>query len=217
MDQKLTGQFIAKVRKEKGLTQRQLADILLISDKTVSKWETGGGLPEVSLMLPLCKELGITVNELLSGQRLSASEYQNKAEENLMDLMKERKENKKKLWLEVIVMLITFLGGITIIMLASYFEMPTTWRIILITIALLIMVGGIAVMCVLELSAGGYECPRCKKRFKPSFGAYLMGAHTIMHRKLTCPFCGRRSWCKRTLSLQEPEFNEGKEPEETKE
>ena len=205
MDQKLTGQFIASMRKEKGLTQRELADILLISDKTVSKWETGGGLPEVSLMLPLCNTLGITVNELLSAQRLSSSEYQNKAEENLMDLMKERKENKKKLWLEVIVMLITFLGGITIIMLASYFEMSITLRIVLITIAILIMVGGIAVMSVLEFTAGGYECPHCKKRFAPSFGAYLMGAHTIMHRKLTCPFCGKRNWCKRTLTLGDSE------------
>ncbi len=212
MDQKLTGQFIAKIRKEKGLTQKQLAELLLISDKTVSKWETGGGLPEVSLMIPLCKILGITVNELLSGQRLSATEYQNKAEDNLMDLMKERKENKRKLWLEVIVMAITLLGGLTIIMFASHFEMPLGWRLAFIAIAIIVMVGGIGVMCVLEFTAGGFECQKCKAKFVPSFGAYLMGAHTIMYRRLRCPKCGVRNWCKRTLTL-----GDGEEEMENKE
>ena len=205
MDQKLTGQFIAKIRKEKGFTQKQLAELLLISDKTVSKWETGGGLPEVSLMLPLCKILGITVNELLSAERISETEYKKKAEENLMNLIEERKENKRKLWLEVVVMAITLLGGLTIIMLASYFEMPIGWRIALICIAVLIMVGGIGVMCVLEFSAGGFECQKCKAKFVPSFGAYLMGAHTIMYRRLRCPKCGVRNWCKRTLTLGDSE------------
>lgn len=68
MDQIRIGRFIAQCRKTGGLTQRQLADGLGISDKTVSKWECGNGLPEVSLMLPLCEALGITVNDLLSGR-----------------------------------------------------------------------------------------------------------------------------------------------------
>ena len=67
MDQIKIGRFIAKMRKEKPYTQRQLADMLGISDKTVSKWETGNGLPDVSLMMPLCDLLQISVNELLSG------------------------------------------------------------------------------------------------------------------------------------------------------
>ena len=83
MDQLKIGKFIAQTRKEKGLTQKQLADALMISDKTVSKWECGNGLPEVSLMLPLCEKLGITVNELLSGKSLTSSEYQKNAEEKL--------------------------------------------------------------------------------------------------------------------------------------
>lgn len=76
MDQIKIGRFIAKMRKEESYTQRQLADILGISDKTVSKWETGNGLPDVSLMMPLCDSLHISVNELLSGERLTDSEYQ---------------------------------------------------------------------------------------------------------------------------------------------
>ena len=88
MDQIQIGKFIAESRKARSLTQRQLADSLGISDKTVSKWETGKGLPEVSLMLPLCGELQITVNDLLSGERVSSTNYQKKAEENMMDLMR---------------------------------------------------------------------------------------------------------------------------------
>ena len=97
MDQISIGRFIAAERKRKGCTQKQLAEKLNISDKTVSKWECGKGFPEVSLLLPLCKELDITVNELLSGARVSEEEYQKKAEENMVNMIKEREENKKKL------------------------------------------------------------------------------------------------------------------------
>lgn len=68
MDQVKTGCFIAQCRKEKNMTQRQLADVLGISDKTISKWETGKGLPEAGCMVPLCEALGISVNELLTGR-----------------------------------------------------------------------------------------------------------------------------------------------------
>lgn len=88
MDQIKIGQFIARMRKEKNLTQRQLADILDISDKTISKWETGNGLPDVSLMMPLCETLTISVNELLSGKRLVDRDYKDKAEENMLALLK---------------------------------------------------------------------------------------------------------------------------------
>ncbi len=87
MDQIKIGKFIAECRQKAGLNQREVADILLISSKTVSKWETGRGLPEVSLMLPLCKLLGITVNELLSGERITEN-LEKKAEENLVNVLK---------------------------------------------------------------------------------------------------------------------------------
>ena len=95
MDQIQIGKFIAKMRKSTNLTQKQLADALSISDKTVSKWECGKGLPDVSLMLPLCNMLNITVNDLLSGEKVSQADYQKKAEGNMMDLMKENEENRK--------------------------------------------------------------------------------------------------------------------------
>ena len=95
MDQIKIGKFIAEERKAKKYTQRELADKLSISDKTISKWERGNGFPEVSLLLPLCNELEITVNELLSGERLQAMDYKKKAEENMVNLVKEAQERKE--------------------------------------------------------------------------------------------------------------------------
>ena len=97
MDQIKIGKFIAEERKAKKYTQRELADKLSISDETISKWERGNGFPEVSLLLPLCNELEITVNELLSGERLQAMDYKKKAEENMVNMIREKEENKHKI------------------------------------------------------------------------------------------------------------------------
>ncbi len=90
MDQKKIGAFIAQCRKEKGLTQMQLAERLEITNQAVSKWENGKGMPDVSLMQPLCDILGISFNELVSGEHISEAEYRGKAEENLSNLFKEK-------------------------------------------------------------------------------------------------------------------------------
>lgn len=199
MDQLQTGRFIAQVRKERGLTQRQLADALMISDKTISKWECGNGLPEVSLMLPLCEKLGITVNELLSGKRLSPSDYQQKAEANIMRLLKEKEETKFRLIIEAIVAFITLLAGVSLVLVAGLADISVGLRISLIAIALVVVVVGIGVAAVLDMRKAVYECPKCGERFTPSAGAYLMGAHTITRRRLKCPKCGKKSMCIRRL------------------
>jgi len=98
MDQKKTGKFIAQCRKEKGLTQAQLAEDLGISNRAVSKWETGKCCPDASLMLTLCSILGITGNELLSGERLTnGEEYQNKTEENMVEMQKQLQVCRRRL------------------------------------------------------------------------------------------------------------------------
>lgn len=90
MDQKRIGAFIAQCRKEKNLTQMQLAELLEITNQAVSKWENGRGMPDVSLLQPLCDVLGISLNELFSGEHISAEEYKGKAEENISKLFKEK-------------------------------------------------------------------------------------------------------------------------------
>ena len=90
MDQKKIGAFIAQCRKEKSLTQIQLAELLDITNQAVSKWENGRAMPDVSLLQPLCDALGISLNELFSGEHISAEEYKGKAEENISKLYKEK-------------------------------------------------------------------------------------------------------------------------------
>ncbi len=195
MDQLKIGEFIARTRKEKGFTQRQLADALLISDKTVSKWECGNGMPEVSLMMPLCETLGITVNELLSAKRLSTSDYQKNAEVNLMKLIKEKQEAKFRMIIEVLVLFITLLSGCSLVWITGLVDLEKSVRIALIVIAVIIFVAGIGVCAALEMRNAQFKCPKCGERFYPSKAAYIMGMHTITRRHLKCPKCGKRSWC----------------------
>lgn len=90
MDQRKIGKFIAECRREQQLTQAELAKRLSVSDRAVSKWENGKCMPDSSLMLALCKELGIRVNELLSGERLKEDGYDQKLEENLLEAQKQK-------------------------------------------------------------------------------------------------------------------------------
>lgn len=98
MESQKIGKFIYELRKDKELTQKQLAERVGVSDKTISKWETGRGIPDTAIMGELCEELGISINELLSGEKLSKDSYHGKAEENMVNLLKnteEQKENQK--------------------------------------------------------------------------------------------------------------------------
>ena len=190
MDQSKIGRFIADTRKAKSLTQRQLADALSISDKTVSKWETGKGLPDVSLMLPLCGALDITVNDLLTGEKVSASNYQKKAEENMMDLIKENQENKKRMILSIICGVITIIAVCSLVIIASYLELPAAVRVLLILLAAATGAAGVGAAAVLDAQAGYYVCPACGAAFVPTLGEYVNGYHTLTRRRLTCPSCG---------------------------
>ena len=200
MDQIKTGQFIAGERKRKGYTQKQLAETLNISDKTISKWERGGGFPEVSLLLPLCGELGVTVNELLSGERVSPEDYQKKAEENMMNLVKEAQENRKKIILSALVALLALAAALPLVIVAGALEMETWLRCLLIGIGLVVVVLGIIIACILDRDAGAFECPACHERFVPEMSAYIMGPHTITKRKLRCPKCGAVKYCRHVLT-----------------
>lgn len=200
MDQIKIGGFIAEERKRKGYTQKILSEKLGISDKTISKWERGNGFPEVSLLIPLCSELDITVNELLSGERVSEEQYRKKAEENMVNLVKEAQENKKKIILSVMVGILTILAAVPLFMVAGMFDMRTGVRITFIVIGIVVLIIGIAVACIMDREAGAFECPECHERFIPDMKSYIMGAHTLTKRKLICPKCGAHKYCKKVLT-----------------
>ncbi len=110
MEQVKIGKFIAQCRKNKNMTQAELAEKLNITDRAISKWETGKGMPDSSIMLELCNELDITVNELLSGEMIEMNNYDKKAEENLLKLNKSN-ENKNKILLKfrIVIVLLVFI------------------------------------------------------------------------------------------------------------
>ncbi len=200
MDQIKIGRFIAQERKQKNYTQRQLADRLGISDKTISKWERGNGFPEVSLLLPLCEELDISVNELLTGERVSDTEYRKKAEENMVNLVKEAQESKKKIILSALVAGLVIVAATPLFVVSGAVPMENWLRILLIIIGMVVIVVGIGIACVLDREAGAFECPECKERFVPEMGEYIMGPHTLTKRKLKCPNCGANKYCRKVLT-----------------
>ncbi len=126
MDQVKIGKFIAGLRKEKNITQQQLGDKIGVSFKTISKWETGRGMPELSLLKPLSEELGVTINELLSGEKIESKNYINKLEENMLNTIgysEEQKEKKNK-QLGIILLIIGFLIILTAL---SIFPSESSW------------------------------------------------------------------------------------------
>ena len=201
MDQIRTGKFIAAMRREKALTQRQLADALGISDKTVSKWETGKGLPEVSLMLPLCEILNISVNELLSGQRLTEETYKQKAEENIMALMGERKKNQRRMLWSVMILLATFFIAFFIVLVTIKFEMPLQAHQLLIAAALMVTVLGEVFLCTVDRTTGYFQCGNCNELFVPDWKTYFKGAWSVLpwSARFTCPHCGKTGKCRRRM------------------
>ena len=130
MDQIKIGMFIAELRKERGITQKQLAEEIGVSDKTISKWECGNGLPEMSSIPVLCEALDINMNELLSGERLVEEEYSRKAEENMLTLIKETEVHKKKNKTSLFLMILCIIGVGLVLLLSVCFGMASVYSTI---------------------------------------------------------------------------------------
>ena len=150
-------------------------------------------------MLPLCRALDLTVNDLLTGEKVPAADYQTKAEENMMDLIQENQENKKRMVLSVICGTITIIAVCSLIIIASYLELPAAVRVLLILLAVATAVAGIGAAAVLDAQAGYYVCPACGAAFVPTLGDYVKGYHTLTRRRLTCPACGKTSMCRHRI------------------
>ena len=202
MDQKKIGKFIATCRKERGFTQAALAEMFGITDRAVSKWETGKSMPDASIMLELCEVLEISVNELLSGERLDTDQYKAMAEEHLLEMhRKEEATNKKLLSLEVIIGYVCSITFFIMIFAASFAVTVTGWRIILIVAGAVIFAIGMTACLKLEHDAGYYECPECGTRYVPSMKVVVFAPHLGRNRKMKCPYCGNRAYHKKVLTM----------------
>lgn len=203
MDQVKTGKFIAGCRKEKGLTQAQLAELMGVSDRAVSKWETGRSMPDSSIMLELCDTLGINVNELLSGERIAMEDYRKTAEENLLQMKRqEEKTNKSFLRMELVIGFVCTIVFAVLIFAVGYAVESMPWKVAIILAACILLLVGIYFCLKIEQEAGYYECAKCHHRYVPEMGAVVFAMHAGRTRYMKCPHCGERSWQKKVLTRE---------------
>ena len=204
MDQVKIGKFLSDERKAKGYTQKQLSELLGISDKTISKWECGNGFPEASLLLPLCNELEITVNELLTGERISQQNYKKKAEENMVNMIREKEENKQKILLTTMIGVISTITFVTLLLVVCFYTdviiLPI--KIVLMMIAISVFGVGLYVAMWGDRKIGYFKCRNCNELFTPTFMQYNMGMHLLSTRYLKCPHCKTRTWCKKVMTKE---------------
>lgn len=145
MNQERIGKFIATCRKEKKITQSDLAEQLGVTDRSVSNWETGKNMPDLSLFKPLCEILGITINELLSGERLNQEKYQEKLEENIVNTIdySTKKFNKYNGVISLLFILFGLFISLSAIMI---FPSESSWGSIYSVLGIMVFMIGISRM-----------------------------------------------------------------------
>ena len=207
MDQVKIGKFIAECRKRENLTQMQLAEKLNITDRAVSKWETGKSLPDSSIMLDLCKILKISVNDLLSGEVISMENYNKELENKLIEAVKQKEENDKRLLLlEWAVGILSILVLLIPVMIGSLVPIEDDWvRLVICFSGFIPALFGIFCALKIEQVAGYYECKVCGHRYVPSFKAISFSAHIGRTRRMRCPNCHKKSWQKKVISHEKEE------------
>ena len=203
MDQMKIGKFIAERRKACGFTQVQLAEQLGITDRAVSKWETGRALPDASVMMNLCEILGITVNDLLSGEVVLMENYNKEMEKTLLELVKQKEESDKRLLrVEIVTGVICVAVLLAATVVAAYAPLAEPWRVLIVVGGLVPLLVALPFLLQIEQTAGYYECQCCKHRYVPTFKSVFMAMHLNRTRYMRCPKCGKKSWQKKVISKE---------------
>lgn len=199
MDLEKVGKFIRDKRKDKNLTQLELAEKIFVSEKTISKWETGKGFPDTSLMIPLCEVLEITANELLSGEEIKDDKtYKEKAEKNLIELKDgQAKINKHLLNMEYFIIVSAIVLFLACALIVSYCALPIYVRIILLVLGFLNILVMFIVSVIIETKVGFYECGKCGHKYIPTYGQSINSIHMGRTKYMKCPKCHKRSWNKK--------------------
>lgn len=204
MDLQKIGKFIAEKRKQMGLTQLELAEKLSLTDRAVSKWETGRSLPDSSIMLDLCKELKISVNDLLNGEEIIMDNYKEKSEQLILELTKQKEESDRRLLtLEIVIGVFSVIILLVIDILASLASIKGWLKLILIIVGAIICFIGCLFALKIEQVAGYYECKECKHRYVPTFKAVNLAPHMGRTRYMKCPHCHKKSWQKKVIKKED--------------
>ena len=204
MDQIKIGRFIAGCRKKQNLTQMQLAENLGITDRAVSKWETGKAMPDSSIMLDLCNVLEITVNDLLSGEVIQVDNYHKELEKKLLEMVQEKERRDRQLLkMEVVIGILSVVVLFIPIMIAALLPIEQDWvRTVIVFSGMLPAIAGFCCALKIEQTAGYYACPECGHRYVPTYKEVHRAMHMGRTRKLKCPQCGQKSWHKKVISKE---------------
>ena len=200
MNQIKIGRFIAECRKKANLTQLQLAEKLDITDKAISKWERGMSMPDTSIMLELCDILCISVNELLSGEKLDMENDNQKNEQLLLDMAKEMEKKNKTIWTSmwviIAVSITSLFAGLFIVV---YLIPEGMWQLVAILGLCIVFLVPCFYALKLEVSVGAYKCEKCGQEIVPTYMEALNAMHLGTTRYLKCPKCNKRTWCKKVI------------------
>ena len=203
MNQIKIGKFIAQCRKKNNLTQMQLAEKLNITDRAISKWENGKAMPDSSIMLDLCKELKISVNELLSGKMCEMKNYDENVENNLLEMIKQKeKSDKILLRAEIIIGILGLIPFFITLIITTIVAMEEWLATVVILGSLIPFLVSTPFMLKIEQIAGYYECEICGERYIPSYKSVFISRHIGRTRVMRCPKCNKKSWNKKVLNKE---------------
>ncbi len=200
MDQIKIGKFIQEKRKEKGITQSELAEKLKITDRAISKWENGICMPDVGTIPYICEILNVSINDLFSGEVVDMKDNEKKLEENLMEMANLKEESDKRL-----LTLEWVIGGLALIILfgaigaASAIEMKTWLRVVIIASGFIIFFIAMFYALLIEQKAGYYECKNCHHKYVPTYKSVFFAPHMGRSRYMKCPNCNTKSYHKKVL------------------
>lgn len=203
MDYNKIGCFIMAERKAKNLTQAKLAEKIFVSEKTVSKWENGNGVPDTNTLPKLCEIFGVSLNELLNGCRIVDEEYKDNAEKELLLLQKQNEDMKKfALRLEIAFGVISAISLFVMLIFASYLQEKfamTVVPVVMIILSLVIFFVAMLFCLKIEQKVGYYICKKCGHKHIPSYTEVSMAMHICRTRYIKCPKCNKKSWHKKII------------------
>ena len=198
MDYNKIGDFIAKTRKSKKLTQAKLAEKLFVSEKTVSKWENGKGIPDTNILPKLCKVLDININELLNGERIESDTNEN--EKLTLKMAKELEQKNKIIWTSMwVIMSVSIIALICGILVSRFLIPEGIWQLVAILGVCVVFLIPCLYALKLEVNVGVYKCKKCGAEIIPTYNEALNAMHMGTTRYLKCPNCHKRSWCKKSI------------------
>jgi len=200
MDQIKIGNFIKQKRKEKNITQNELSEKLNITNRAISKWENGICMPDSGIIPKLCEILNITINDLFSGEAVDMKNSEKQLEKNLLDMIKQKEENDRKLLrMEILMGTLCVLPMVISIAIVLIIPLEEWVEGVIIGTSLIPLLIATPFALRIEQTAGYYECKKCHHRYIPTYKSVFVAMHVNRTRYMKCPKCKKYSWNRKTL------------------